>query len=252
MTCRMRYAPMALLSLAMAPIGARVQAQDPKPRAAEFTGDLGLVNAAGNSNVTSINLGDKLVLRSGDSRHVFTQVFGLVYGRSEGETIANNWRGSGRYELGLSKRVSLYGLVAAERNRFAGILRRFEEGPGLIVTLVSTARNMLSVEVGASMVQQRSTDGVDDSFASGRSALLFQHQFSEKAKFGQALEFLPNLEQLDDYRINSESSLVAPISSSIAIKVAYVIRFDNTPLVTATQTFKKTDRLLTSGIQITL
>jgi putative salt-induced outer membrane protein YdiY len=47
--------------------------------------------------------------------------------------------------------------------------------------------------------------------------------------------------------VNTETGLVAPISSHIGLKLSYVIRFDNQP----EPGFKKTDRLLTSGVQVT-
>ncbi|MND03960.1 hypothetical protein D3C83_240200 [compost metagenome] len=51
----------------------------------------------------------------------------------------------------------------------------------------------------------------------------------------------------DDYRLNSESSLVAPISARIGLKLSQVARFDNRP----EPGFKNTDLLFTTGIQIT-
>ena len=63
----------------------------------------------------------------------------------------------------------------------------------------------------------------------------------------QDVEFLPNLQESDDWRVNTESSLVAPISSRIGVKLSYVVRFDKVP----EPTFKNTDRLFTTGIQLT-
>ena len=57
---------------------------------------------------------------------------------------------------------------------------------------------------------------------------------------------LVNLEQSEDARINSETSVVAPISQAIAMKAAYLIRFDYLP----EPGFEKTDRIFTTGIQI--
>lgn len=81
----------------------------------------------------------------------------------------------------------------------------------------------------------------------GRSTLSFKQTFASKSFVQQRVEFLPNLNDSNDYRINSESSLVAPLSGSIALKASYVVRFDNQP----EPTFEKTDRLLTTGLQIT-
>ena len=60
------------------------------------------------------------------------------------------------------------------------------------------------------------------------------------------MEFLPNLQESRDVRLNTETSLVAPLSGKVAIKLAYAIRFDNLP----EPGFKKTDRVFTSGVQI--
>lgn len=226
--------------------------QDAKPpKSVQLTGDLGFVNTAGNSEVTTINIGDKLVLQSANKRHIFTQLFGLVYGRSEGETIASNWRVSGRYENGLGKRLYLYAMVGAERNRFAGIQRRFEEGPGITYKLLVAPKDNLDIEGGVSAVQQRFTSGPADNFAAGRVAAIYRHLFTSKAFFSQAVEFLPNLEDGEDYRLNTETAFVAPISANFGLKASYVIRYDNTPLVTPTRIYRKTDRLLTTGIQVT-
>lgn len=244
---------LGLIVATFLPTAAPLPGQDApaRVRSWELVSDLGFVNTAGNSNVTSVNVGDRFVVRSQDKRRIFTQIFALIYGKSEGETTANNWRASVKYEHAITQRVFLYALAGVDRNRLAGIARRFEEGPGIIVKLLTGPRNDLDLEAGVSFIQQRSTDEVSDNVAAARAAAAFKHRFTEKAYFGQAFELLRNLEVGRDYRINTESTIVAPISRTFALKVAYVIRFDNTPQVTAARTFKKTDRTFTSGIQIT-
>ena len=70
---------------------------------------------------------------------------------------------------------------------------------------------------------------------------------TDKAYVQQLAEFLPNIETGNDFRLNTETALVAPISRAFAVKVAYTIHFDNLP----EPGFKKTDRVLSSGIQVT-
>jgi hypothetical protein len=57
----------------------------------------------------------------------------------------------------------------------------------------------------------------------------------------------------EDYRINTETSLVVPISSHIAMKASHVLRFDNLPSLNAAGTapLRKSDRILSTGIQVT-
>ena len=43
------------------------------------------------------------------------------------------------------------------------------------------------------------------------------------------MEVLPNVDQTDDLRINSESQLVAPLARRVSLKVSYAVKFDNLP-----------------------
>lgn len=240
--------PIALaLGLGGLAAAAELRAQDTaQVKRLELTADLGFVSTSGNSSVTTFNVGDKLVLRSGDARHVLTQLFALVYGRSEGETVADNWRASGRYEYGLKSRLYLFALLGLDRDRLAGMDRRFEEGVGLTWKAVAAARDELVLEAGASLIQERPTLGASASFVAGRTSARFLHKFRETVSFAQSVEFLPNLERSEDYRLNSETAFLAAISRRFSFKTAYVIRYDHTPEIG----FTSTDRLLTTGLQI--
>ena len=116
-----------------------LSAQD-RPRRIQFTGDVGLVDASGNSSVTTVNVGDKVLIQTADKKRIFTQTFALVYGRSEGEVNASNWRAGTRLDYRLGARLYLFGQLGLDRNRFAGIERRFEEGAGLAWRAVADAR----------------------------------------------------------------------------------------------------------------
>jgi putative salt-induced outer membrane protein len=233
----------AAIALSPLPLAAQDTAQ---VKRVEFTADLGFVNTSGNANVTTFNVGDKLILKTHDTRHIFTQLFALVYGRSEGETVADNWRASGRYEHSINSHVYLYALLGMDRDRLAGLSRRFEESLGLTWKAATGPRTELSLEGGVSLIQERPTVGAGDDFVAGRASALFLHKFRENVSFTQGLEFLPNLQQGDDYRINSETAIVASVSRNISFKTSYAIRFDNTP----EPGFTSTDRLLTTGLQI--
>ena len=61
----------------------------------------------------------------------------------------------------------------------------------------------------------------------------YKHLFSEIAYFQQTVEYLPNLSDTEVYFVNTESSLVAPLTTSLGIKVGYVVRFNSAPPVRA-------------------
>jgi putative salt-induced outer membrane protein YdiY len=240
------YRRLAVVALASALVAASSSAQQADTTGPiKFTGTVGLVNTAGNSNVTTVNVGDRIDYKAG--AWGLTQLFSVVYGRNEGVTNTSIWAASLRGDRKIGARLAIYALAGWDRNTFAGIDRRWEEGTGLLSHLLSRKKNTLDGEAGISFVQQLSTDGVHDDFPSARLASTYKHLFTETAYFLQSVELLPDLETSKNLRFNTETGLVAPISSHIGLKISYVIRYDNLP----EPGFEKTDRLLTSGIQIT-
>ena len=95
-------------------------------------------------------------------------------------------------------------------------------------------------------MQQRNLEKESDSFLAGRAAELYRYTIKADTYFEERVEFLPNLETNEDYRVNAEANLVAPLSRHLALKLGYVVRFDNLPEADV----KKTDRFFTSGLQV--
>jgi putative salt-induced outer membrane protein len=244
-----------LMALAgIAGLGPRAAAQAPAveglvPGAADTvqaTAELGVVNTTGNTDLTTVNVSQRVEWRT--RRLALGQTFGMVYGRSEGETKTSEWRATIRGDVLLSGAVSGYTAVAWDRNRFAGLARRLEEGAGIAVALAKTPRDKLDLEGGVSLVQQRAIATLaDDNFSAARAAARYLHHLTADAYLRQALEVIANLEATRDVRLNSETALVAPLSRRLAVKVSYVIRFDNVP----EPGFESTDRLLTTALQVT-
>jgi len=218
-------------------------AQDPPPKARELTADLGFVNTAGNTDVTTLNVGEKLILRAGKWEH--RQQAGSVYGAQDGEQTSNLLFGNWRSDYALNDWLAVFGYGGYDRNSFAGIARRFEETLGLAAKLLTRQADILVVEAGLGLTQQRSTLGESNNFAALRTGTSYRHNFSDASYFIQLVEYLPSLEVGEDYRINSETSLVAPLSSHAAIKVGYQVRYDNLPEPLR----KKGDRIFLTSLQ---
>lgn len=211
-----------------------------------LVGDLGFVNAAGNTRLTTLNLGDKLAYTR---QHLtLAQRALMVYGRTNDSTSASQWLAGLRGDYAFNERIGIYATTSFERNRFAGFSRRFEEGTGIAVAAIRRATDSLSFEAGATATQQRSVTETSDNFISARAAANYRHHLNATAFIGEVVEVLPDLQVSSNVRVNSETALVAPLSSRIAIKLSYVIHFDNLP----EPGFKKTDRLFTSGVQVTM
>jgi putative salt-induced outer membrane protein len=212
-----------------------------------FTGDAGLVSTSGNTSVTSIDVGDKLVIASGNWK--FTQTAGLTYAKTEDSVTAELWHGSLRGDRDLSKHVGLYLLTEFDRNTFAGISSRFAPSFGFSALVLATPTDTLRTEVGGGYtIEKAVAPGEDRNYAAGRVAAIYHHQLGRKSAFDEALEYLPNFQTGADYRITSATSITAPLTTGVAMKAAYLIKFEGLPQ----PGFVKTDRTLTMGIQVTL
>lgn len=229
----------------------RVGAQSNPPPPSEFSADLGFVSVSGNTSVTTLSLGEKWIRRL--ARWEFIQDVGAIYGKTDGTETSNSWKASVRGDYGLGGNLALYARTAFDRNKFAGVKSRFAEGVGLVAKPITNAKDQLKIEGGFELTQQDNLDGTSDSFSSLRLASTWKHAFNDKAYLFEGLEYLPNLDESSDYRINSETTIVAPLSTRVAMKASYQVRFDNLPSLNAAGTapLQKSDRILSTGIQIT-
>lgn len=223
---------------------ARIVVAPAEKPATSFVTDFGYVATDGNTRVTTVNVAERLVHTRGYWR--FEQTMGIVYGENDGEENANLLRAGVGAEYAFRPWVAVATGALYDRNRFAGIARRTEEYLGLVFRVVQAPRDTLRLETGASLTQQSGVDGVANNFPAARVAAWYKRTLSTNAFFLQTLEGIPNLEITEDYRINSESALVAPLSRRLALKFGYVVRFDNLPEVG----FLSTDRIFTSGLQL--
>ena len=210
-----------------------------------FTADLGLISASGNTRLQTLSVGDKIT--HSKDRWLLSQVAAYVYGETNNAISANQLRAAVRSDYLFHPRVSAFAGVSYERNTFAGFRRRTDEGAGLSWKVLTLTRDSLSADFGGVLTQESRVDGLQESFPAARLAGVFKHVFTKAAYFQQLAEYIPNLETHGAYRLNTESSVVAPLSSHAGIKIGYVVRYDSRPPVT----FGTTDRVLTSGIQVT-
>ncbi|HZS58933.1 MAG TPA: DUF481 domain-containing protein [Gemmatimonadaceae bacterium] len=210
-----------------------------------FHGDLGYVATSGNTQVSTINFADQLTLRTSPVNRI-DQTFQVVYGQNKNVVQTNIWTAGLRDQYAFTKTVGLYGLTGFARNTFAGIDYAFQEGGGFAFTPILPKKHSLEFDAGISYIEQQLLPDSTDHHADARGAVTYKYEFAKSAYFQQFVEALPNLEHENDFRLNSESDLVAPLSKHFAIKIGYGIHYAHEP----PPGFKTTDRLFTSDLQL--
>lgn len=217
-----------------------------------FLGTLGYVQTSGNTDLSTVNVTERLAWRPNATWQV-THSGAWVYGKTGGVESANQILADMRADYSIGSNIYAYGLVTYERNTYAGISHRYAELLGLGWSAISSPKQTLSVDVGAGNTQQI-TGGVSASYWVGRLAPKYRYNITDKAYAEQVLDFLDNLGNTDDLRIASTTALVAPLTRSIAIRLSYLMRYTAQPPINPATAapFKKLDTTFQSGIQISL
>ena len=101
-------------------------AQEPASKPVAVTLDVGLMNAAGNTRVTTLNGAEKVAFKPTGSRWQFEEQANAVYGRTQDSVTAEQLKVTGRADYRVLAVFHLFVGGTYERNRFAGVGRRFE------------------------------------------------------------------------------------------------------------------------------
>ena len=246
--------PLALVIVA----ASSLVAQDPAPAKKppyEFVADFSLAASQGNQEVTTVSLGQRYSYVFPTWK--FSQTASAVRGTANGVKNAELYQAGIRSDYNLSKKLTAYLSVDGLRNTPAGLNNQFAEGFGLGLQVVDTDVNKLQLSLGLGALQRAFT-GVaarQNDFV-GNAAGMFRHAFSKVSYFEQTAGFTPNFTTTDAWLFTTKSAAVAPLSSKIGIKVAYLINYNNAPPLNpttplTTDRFKKFDGLLTTGVQFT-
>lgn len=236
--------------LLLGSISTPLVAQDAPKKNLEISGTAGLAQTSGNANALTTNFGNKIkyTMRGWG----IGQDLSFFYGEANDQVNANFWNAGLRGERAIGTRVGLFIATRFDRNVLQGIASRFEEGIGVDLKLLMEPKNILTVQLGASAFQQTLTAGstllTSGNYPAARAGLNYKHLFSELAFVQQTAEYLPNLAESGVYLVNTETSLVAPLSKKLALKFGYVIRYNSAPPVRNDIRLKSTDTFFSSGI----
>jgi putative salt-induced outer membrane protein YdiY len=227
------------------PMRALAQAETPtKPW--RLTADLGLVNTAGNTSVTTVNARESFTLQY--PRWGMTQLFSLLYARDSAGPTAEVWNVGLRGERRVGGMWRAYGLLTFQRNPFNNIDRRFEQTVGVLSRPIDTRRDSLEFDLGVAVAQEWTVaDGERIDFGSGRFAVGFRHFFREKTYLLATALVLPGLLGTRNVRFNGELAVGAPLTEHLALKVSYALLYDNVPTA---ERDKVLDRFLTAAVQV--
>lgn len=223
----------------------------------EWDLSFGALVSTGNARSTAITGGTTFLLRR--SRHQVYATFLGNYGRaavnadSEPVDTVGNLQGRARYDVFLSDRWSLFGMVTARHDPFQRLDLRLNVDPGVALYVINEQKQQLRVEAGYDFqydVRDPNTaieyeaDGTPLYDAQGdfvyvertritHAARLFggyTNKVSDAVSFSTGLEYLQSLQDATRWRLNWDNSLSTLLLSKLSLSATFTLRLDNDPL----------------------
>lgn len=150
-----------------------------------------------------------------------------------------------RAKRSLSKRWEVFAGLSGAKDEFAGYeLQAIAEAGGTYHALLGP-RHKLSFDAGFTYTDEdRVEPNPDVSFAGGVAGLAYEFKISETASLTQTVDFFPNFDDSDDWRLVSETGVTTSMTSLLALKFGYLYRYRNTPIGDA----KATDTTTTASV----
>lgn len=149
-------------------------------------------------------------------------------GREETETNVQNARGYGDYKRLLDDRLYAYINTELSHDEIADIRYRFIIGPGLGYYLLRDDVQSLGVEAGMAFIKDKVGETTDDRFAA-RAAERYERKIGETSKIWEAAEYLPTVDDVDNYLINAEAGAEAMMNARLGLRIVLQDKYNNRP-----------------------
>jgi putative salt-induced outer membrane protein YdiY len=152
----------------------------------------------------------------------------VTYGETDDVKSADAAHAFGQYNRLFTERFYGYGRIDALHDAVADIEYRFLLSPGVGYYLIKNATTTLSVEGGPGFIFEKQ-GGEETGYVTARLAERLEHKFNENVRLWQSVEFLPQVDDLDNFLINAEIGVEAKLTERFSMKVFAVDNYDNEP-----------------------
>lgn len=177
---------------------------------------------AANAAVTAERVGDVHEIRLGiEGNTGEAEIDGVD------ETTTQNAKAQAAYKYKFNGSY-LYSDNSIFHDDIADIEYRLIVGVGVGYRVVDTERAKLGLEIGVAYVEEELNGGTKDDTIAGRIAVRHDQTLSEQSKCWLSAEYLPSVDDTDDYLFNGEAGVEAALNSTLSLRVVVQDRYDST------------------------
>lgn len=179
------------------------------------------------------------------TRWKVTGEFKAIYGEKNNVASDKNWSGRLRFDRRLTDRTTVFILEGVERDTLKGMEFRYLHQGGISHDLIKTPKDILQAALSGGYIHEDRVDPFKDrGYPAARLFGGYTHHFTEKSRFEQTVEYIPNLKKGQDYLINEETALVTNLMGNFALKASFAVTYDNLP----PPDFQKSDRVFKTAL----
>jgi putative salt-induced outer membrane protein len=212
-------------------VGAGFAQEEEEQKEPAWTGNLGLAYLAtsGNTDTETFGLDFKLEREPEPWGLELTALTNRA--EDQGVKTAERYLVGARVRRALDERWEAFAGLSAEQDEFSGFDLRAIVEVGVTYSALLGPTHVLSFDGGLTWTDEdRVEPELDVDSLGGLLGLAYEWKISETASLTQRLVFYPNFDDSDDWRVNSDTGLVADISSLLALKLSYEVRYRNLPI----------------------
>jgi len=151
------------------------------------------------------------------------------YGETEGALSSRNSFVRAQYSYYLWSQLYAYVGAALEYDYFKDLELRSRGGGGLGFEVWGEPERILRFEAGAEYVNEDLRRDKDRDFVVLRGALQFEIQITDWLRFTELAEYLPDVEDFDDYLLRSNSGLTVNLFAGFGFSAVMIYTRDGKP-----------------------
>jgi len=232
------------LVLGVAPVLAdEGEAEEEQPEPA-WKSNIGLsyVATSGNSDTNTFGFDLKFERRPEPWGFEFLANFNRA--EDSGELTAERYFASARAKRTLSERWEFFAGLSGEKDQFAGFDLRGVVESGVTYHALLGPKHLLSFDGGLTWTDESRIEPEppepgfepDVSYFGGVAGLKYEWKISDTASVYERLLFYPNFDESSDWRLSSDTGLQVSMTSLLAVKLGYELRYRNEPIGDAEST----------------
>lgn len=152
-----------------------------------------------------------------------------TYGKTEGVLSANRGEIISKTDFDIGKKFFVYNLLNAGYDEIRLIDYRYEAGPGIGYHLVTRTNWLMNIEAGVNYQGQVFADGTERNRFYYRLAEDLTWKVSKRITFDKRIEFMPQADTLDQYRLRAEGNLRYWFLENMSFNITVIDTYDTDP-----------------------